>query len=133
MSFRVIASEAKQSIYPRGERWIASAFAQSASADSKPGVACAASVDGSSLSLLAMTAGRPVRLNRLARIRHRCGEAAVDGDRLAVDVLRFVARQKQSHRRKLVRLSRALQRIELADLVLGAARLRVVEDRLGHA
>jgi hypothetical protein len=34
---------------PHKERWIASAFALRASADSQPGVACAASVDGSSL------------------------------------------------------------------------------------
>jgi len=32
-----------------------------------------------------------------------------------------------------VRLSRPLQRIELADLVLRAALLRALEDRLGHA
>src|SRR6185437_6412704 len=32
--------------------------------------------------------------NRLARIRHRGGEATVDGDGLAVDVRCFVARQK---------------------------------------
>src|ERR1700756_2358347 len=71
--------------------------------------------------------------NWLPRIRHRGREAAVDRKRLAVDVGRLVARQKQSHRRDLVRLAGALQRIELADLVLGAAILGAVEDRLGHA
>jgi hypothetical protein len=40
-------SATKQSIYPRDDRWIASAFALRASADSQPGAACTASVDGS--------------------------------------------------------------------------------------
>src|SRR5258707_11834639 len=73
-----------------------------------------------------------LRLNRLPRIRHRRGEAAVDRDRLAVDVGGVVARKEQSHRRELVRLAGALQRIELADLVLRAAFLGAVEHRLGH-
>src|SRR5262249_43296474 len=84
-------------------------------------------------SLLAMTAERPVPLNWLPRIRHRRGEAAVHRNRLAVDVTRLVACQKESHRRQLMRLARTFQRIELADLVLRAALLGAVEDRLGHA
>jgi hypothetical protein len=39
-------------------------------------------------------AGTTPKSNRLARIRHRGGEAAVDRKRLAVDVRRLVARQK---------------------------------------
>ena len=62
-------------------------------------------------------------LNRLARIRHRRGEAAIDRDRLAIDVGGFVTGEEQPHRRQLVRLSGALQRIELADLAVGAALL----------
>ena len=60
-------AEAKQSTYPGRDRLIASAFAPGASADSKSGVACAASVDGSSLSLLAMT-----DLDRAGERRHFC-------------------------------------------------------------
>src|SRR2546425_1107433 len=82
-------------------------------------------------SLLAMTAFN--RLNRFPRIRHRRGQAAIDRDRLAIDIGRFVARKKQSHRGEFMRLARALERIELSDLVLGAALLGIVEDRLGHA
>ena len=62
-------------------------------------------------------------LNRFPRIRHRRGEAAIDRDRLAVDIGRLVAGEKQSHRREFVRLAGALQRIELADLAVGAALL----------
>src|SRR6185437_5606091 len=69
--------------------------------------------------------------NRLARIRHGSGETAVDGDGLAVDVGCFVACQKQSHRGEFVRLAGALERIELADLVGGAALLGAVEHRFG--
>src|SRR5882762_6626170 len=57
-------------------------------------------------------------LNRFPRIRHRRRQPAVDRDRLAVDIGRIVARQKQSHRREFVGLAGALQRIELPDLVL---------------
>ena len=64
-----------------------------------------------------------VRLNRLPRIRHRCREAAIHRDRLAVDIGRFVAGEEQSHRGEFVRLAGALQRIELADLAVGAALL----------
>src|SRR6266436_3005029 len=67
------------------------------------------------------------RLNRLPRIRHRRREAAVDRDRLTVDVGRLVAGEEQSHRRQFVRLARALQGIELADLAVGAALLGIVE------
>src|ERR1700730_17889843 len=74
-----------------------------------------------------------LKSNRLPRIWHRCGQAAIDRDRLAVDVRRLVACQKQSHRRELVRLAGALQGVELADLAVGAARLGVVEDWFGHA
>src|SRR5207253_9110342 len=72
-------------------------------------------------------------LDRLARIRHRGREAAVDRDRLAVDIGGVVAGEEQSHRSEFVRLAGALQRIELADLVLGAALLGAVEHWLGHA
>src|SRR5262249_50755530 len=74
-----------------------------------------------------------LQLNRLTRIRHRRSEAAVYRNRLAVDVTRLVARQEQSHRREFVRLSRTLERVELADLVLRAALLGAVEHWLGHA
>src|SRR6185312_1713459 len=73
------------------------------------------------------------RLNRPSRIRHRRGEAAIDGERLAVNVGRLVAREEQRHRRDLVRLAGALQGIELADLVGSTALLGAVEHRLGHA
>src|SRR3954453_13366263 len=71
-------------------------------------------------------------LNRLPRIWHRRGKAAVDRDRLAVDVGGVVASEEQSNRRELVRLAEPLQGIELADLVLGYALLGAVEHRLGH-
>src|SRR5712691_46837 len=74
-----------------------------------------------------------VRLNRFPRVRHRRGEAAVDGECLAVDIGRLVACEEQAHRRDLVRLAGALQGIELTDLVLRAALLGAVEHRLGHA
>src|SRR5712671_1555395 len=78
-------------------------------------------------------AGSSNYLNRLARIRHRGGEATIDRDRLSVDIGRIVAGEKKSHRRQFMRLAGALQRIELADLVLGAALLGAIEHRLGHA
>src|SRR6516162_2882394 len=74
-----------------------------------------------------------VGLHRLPRIWHRGRKAAVDGERLAVDIRRLVACEEQAHRGDLVRLAGALQGIELADLVRGAALGRTVEDRLGHA
>src|SRR5690349_19936067 len=73
---------------------------------------------------------KAVPLNRLARIRHRRRQAAIHRNRLAVDVARLVARQEQSHRREFMRLAGALERIELADLVLGAALLGAVEHGL---
>src|SRR5258708_26564480 len=73
VGFTVIASEAKQSISPRKER-----------------------MDCFVALLLAMTALNP--LNRFPRIRHRRGQAAVDRDRLAVDIGRLVAGEAQSHR-----------------------------------
>src|SRR6516165_2009186 len=74
-----------------------------------------------------------VSLYRLARVRHRCSEATIDGKRLTVDVGRLVAGEKERHRRNLVRLARALQRVELPDLVGCAALFGAVEHRLGHA
>src|ERR1700753_4201940 len=72
-------------------------------------------------------------LDRFSRIRHRRREAAVNRDRLSVDVGCLVAGEEQSHRREFVRLPGALQRIELADLVGGTALLGAIEHRLGHA
>src|SRR5260221_11132546 len=77
--------------------------------------------------------GVGLSLNRFARIRHRRRQAAIDRDRLSVDIGRVVAGEEQSHRRQFVRLPGALQGVELADLAVGAARLRIVEDRFGHA
>src|ERR1700710_881462 len=82
-------------------------------------------------SAMAMTALN--QSNRLPRIRHRRCKPAIDRDRLAVDVGGVVARQEQAHRREFMRLAGALQRIELADLVLRAAFLGAVEHWLGHA
>ena len=62
-----------------------------------------------------------LKSNRLPRIRHRRGETAIHRDRLAVDVGCLDAGKKQSHRGEFMRLAGALQRIELADLVLCAA------------
>src|SRR6516162_2306693 len=79
--------------------------------------------------LLAHSPGEDERKsNRLACVRHRRSEAAIDRKCLTVDVGRFVARQEQSHRRNLLGLARALQRIELTDLVMRSAILRTVED-----
>src|SRR5450631_4364986 len=72
-------------------------------------------------------------LNRLARIGHRGRQAAIDRDRLSVDIGGVVACEKQSHRRQFMRLAGALQRVELADLAVGAALFGVVEDRFCHA
>ena len=57
-------------------------------------------------------------LNRLPRIRHRRRQTAIHRNCLSIHIRRFIARQKQPHRRELVRLAGARQRIELADLVL---------------
>jgi hypothetical protein len=54
----VIASEAKQSIAPYAETWIAFAFALKRFGGLEPCGACAASEEGSSLSLLAMMVWR---------------------------------------------------------------------------
>src|ERR1700744_2022266 len=43
--------------------------------------------------------------NRLSGIRHRCGEAAVDREGLAVDIGGLVAGEEQAHRCDLVRLA----------------------------
>jgi hypothetical protein len=51
-----MTGSAKQSIAPRGQNGLLPPSRKGASADSLPGEARAASVDGSSLSLLAMTA-----------------------------------------------------------------------------
>ncbi len=50
-------------------------------------------------------AGSSDYLNRLACIRHRGGEAAIDRDRLSVDIGRIVAGEEQSHRRQFMRLA----------------------------
>src|SRR3954468_10354153 len=81
----------------------------------------------------AVIGGSSDLLNRLPRIRHRGGEAAIDGDRLSIDIGGLIAGEEQTHRRELVRLACALQRIELADLVLRAALLGAIEHRPGHA
>src|SRR5712691_11696582 len=93
--------------------------------------------EGRTRSLLAMTfpnrtSSSKTELNRLARIRHRCRQAAIDRDRLSVDIGRIVAGEEQSHRRQFMRLAGALQGIELADLAVGAALLGIVEDRFCH-
>src|SRR5436190_5373142 len=75
----------------------------------------------------------PKTLNRFAGIWHRGGEAAVDRDRLSVDIGRIIAGEEQSHCRELMRLAGALERVELTDLLVGAALPGIVEDRLGHA
>src|ERR1700679_1359419 len=67
------------------------------------------------------------------RHRQRARQPAVHRDRMAVDVGRLVARQEQRGRRDLFGVAIAAQRIELADLVVGAALAGAVEDRLGHA
>src|SRR5262245_57384942 len=72
---------------------------------------------------MSYAADRIALLNRLPRIRHRRGQSAVHRNRLAVDIRGLVACQKQSHRGEFVRLARPLERIELADLVGGAALL----------
>src|SRR5579883_2987395 len=72
-------------------------------------------------------------LDRLAGIWHGSGKAAIDRNRLAVDIGGLVAEEEQAHRRQLARLAGPLERIELADLALSAAFLGAVENRLGHA
>jgi len=44
-------------------------------------------------------------LNRFARMRRRRRKAAVDRDRLSIDIGCVVAGEEQSHRRQLVRLT----------------------------
>ncbi len=63
----------------------------------------------------------------------RARQAAIDGDRLAVDVRCLVAGKEQCHMGDLLRLAIASERVELADLLIGAARTGNVEDRLRHA
>jgi hypothetical protein len=90
----VIASEAKQSSYRVGDRWIASAFAQSASADSQPCGACAASGEGSSRSLSSGARSRDPLAPRndgvtwrspshTASASHRASHASASGCRVA--------------------------------------------------
>src|SRR5262249_48546724 len=54
------------------------------------------------------------RLDRFARIGHGGSEASVDGKCLAIDIGGLVAGEEESHRRDLVRLTGALQWIQLA-------------------
>ena len=61
--------------------------------------------------------------------RMRARQAAIDRECLAVDVRSIVGREEQRHLRDLDRRAGAAQRIELADLVIGAARARLFEDR----
>src|SRR5258706_4033935 len=63
----------------------------------------------------------------------RAGESAIYGDRLAVDVRCFIRGEKKRHGRDFVRISIALQRIELSNAVFASALARIIEYRLGHA
>ena len=63
----------------------------------------------------------------------RGGKAAVDGDRLAVDVACGVGSEEQGDRGDLLRLAAALHRVEAADALLLAARARPFVDLAGHA
>src|ERR1700682_234407 len=71
------------------------------------------------LTRCAVSGAREFSLNRLARIWHRRRQAAIDRDRLSVDVGGVVAGEKQSHRRQFMRLAGALERVELPDLAVG--------------
>src|SRR5581483_1326181 len=63
----------------------------------------------------------------------RARKAPIDRDGLAVDVGRLVARQEERHGGDLLGLARALERVQLADLVGGAVLAGALENRSGHA
>src|SRR3984885_5139451 len=63
----------------------------------------------------------------------RAGKPAVDRKGLAVDVGRFVARQKQRHCGDFRGRAGALQRLELPDLAIGAALSRRLEQFARHS
>src|SRR5687768_53072 len=65
--------------------------------------------------------------------RHAAGQAAVDGDRLAVDVGGFVGGEEQGGFGNLHRLAAALERVELADAVRDTLRARGFVNELRHA
>src|ERR1700682_2903102 len=67
----------------------------------------------------AVSGAREFSLNRLARIWHRRRQAAIDRDRLSVDVGGVVAGEKQSHRRQFMRLAGALARVGVPGFAAG--------------
>src|SRR5690348_17321560 len=73
------------------------------------------------------------RSNARARKGVGAAQSAVDGVGLTIHVGGIVAGEKQGHGRDFARLAVATQRVELADLALGATRPCGIEDRLCHA
>src|SRR3546814_1348176 len=69
---------------------------------------------------------------QLARHRMRAGEAAIDRDRLSVDIACLIAREEQRDIGEFLGLCGAAQRVQLAELVRDLLRPRLVEGRFGH-
>src|SRR3546814_3243613 len=62
----------------------------------------------------------------------RTGQAAVDRDRLSIDIARLIARKEKRDIGEFLGLRRAAQGVELAELVRDLLGLGIVEGRLGH-
>lgn len=60
-------------------------------------------------------------------------ETATDSDRLSIHVAALLASQEQSDPRDLICHGATLQRIQLANLLLGAARAGGIVHHSGHA
>ena len=58
--------------------------------------------------------------------------AAVDGNTLAIDIGCVVACKEGGHRSDFFRLARPLERRDMSDLGVNAARARIVEHFAGH-
>src|SRR4051812_13590729 len=65
--------------------------------------------------------------------RMRAGEAAIDRNRLSINVRGIVAGEEQRHGGNLARHTVASERVELPDLALGATIPGTLEDRAGHS
>src|SRR3546814_7215356 len=69
---------------------------------------------------------------QLARHRMRAGEAAIDRDRLSVDIACLIAREEQRDIGEFLGLCGAAQRVQLAELVRELLRHRIVAGRIGQ-
>lgn len=75
-----------------------------------------------------------LRLCQLSRNHGMSGtQATADSPRLAIDIAALITTEEQCYTSNLISNGTTLQRIQLADLALGATLPGTVKDRLRHA